>query len=403
MRVYITTQVIQRELDSRLLLAAHLTALGHTVSFGPRPALHVHWRIHGSGVYVLSNAARKWFTSQPESAALRFVILDEEALLLDDAELFTATRLDPDLVRRSVRNFCWGPHHHDVVLAAVPDSADALCITGNPRVELLEPRFHTIYRQESETIRARYGERYVLVNSNIGEQTSDTWAVELRSHLKELARRLAAHRPDITVVFRPHPSDLSTTRIDTEGLPNLVVTCEGPIAPWLVGATAVFHNSCTTGIEARIMERPVFAYRPTTDPQYGALANVVSITVRSLEEACARLDEVAAGRVPEHPDLAPLDQFIVRPGSTEPARLIAEEISSIDLPADALGYDRPGALERLRARWRGAPAKPWNRIPLRRQLPAIRSRYALIASAAGLDHEVTIRSPQPSLIDVTPG
>ena len=403
MRVYVTTQVIQRELDSRLLLSAHLTALGHTVSFGPRPALLAHWRTHGRGVYVLSNAARKQFLSQPESEDLRFVILDEEVLMIDDVKEFVATRLDPDLARRSVRNFCWGPEHHDIALAAVPESAESLRITGNPRFELLEPRFHTIYLKESEAIRSRYGQHYVLVNSNLGELSGVPWDVRMRSHLKELARRLAAHRPDITVVFRPHPSDLAQTRLDSTGLPNLVVASEGSIASWLVGATAVFHNSCTTGVEARIMERPVFAFRPVPDPGYGELANALSVTVRSVEEACSSLDRVLAGDVPEHPGLAPLDRFVVRPGSGEPSRRIAEEIAGLTLPEGSGGYPRPGPLERLRIRWQGPPAKAWNRIPLRAHLPTIRARYALIAAAAGLDHAVTIRAPQPSLIDVTPG
>jgi hypothetical protein len=401
-RVYITTQVIQRELDSRLLLAAHLTKLGHTVSLGPRPALRVHRALHGPGVYVLSNASRKSFIERGDTAGLAFVILDEEALLLDDAGEFAATRVDVDVARTSVRYFCWGPHHQEVVLAAAPESAPSLRITGNPRFELLEPRFRAIYREESEAIRDRYGQHYVLVNSNIHESDEAPWLVEMRAWLKELACRLAAHRPDVTVVFRPHPADLTHAQVDDGGLPNLTVTCEGPIAPWLVGATAVFHNSCTTAIEGRIMQRPVFAFRPMEDPQYGSLANAVSVTVRTLDEACAALDAVLADDVPVHPDLAPLDRYVVRPGSGEPSRRIAEEISGIEISDDVAGTQRSGPFERLRTRWRGAPAKPWNRIPLRAQLPAIRKRYALIAAAAGLDHAVTIKAPQPALLDVTP-
>ena len=402
MRVYITTQVIQRELDSRLLLAAHLTALGHTVSFGTRPALHAHWRIHGPGVYVLSNAARKWFSSQPESAGLVFVVLDEEALLIDDAEQFVRDRLDSDLARRCVRMFCWGPHHQDVVVGALPEISAAMRLTGNPRFELLEPRFHTIYRNETEAIHTRYGRTYVLVNSNIHEHEMEPWKTAMRGHLKDLARGLAAHRPDVTVVFRPHPSDLDEAKLDRTALPNLIVSAEGAIAPWLVGASAVFHNSCTTAIEARVMERPVFAFRPIADRGYGTLPNSLSVTLRTIPEACSALDAVLAGKVPEHPDLTPLDRFLVRPGSEEPSRRIAEEIAGLAVPEAADGPERPGPIERLRIRWKGAAAKPWNRIPLRDRLPAISERYASIATAAGLGHAVSIRAPQPNLIDVAP-
>jgi len=112
---------------------------------------------------------------------------------------------------------------------------------------------------------------------------------------------------------------------------------------------------------------------------------------------------VLAGDVPEHPDLAPLDRYLVRPGSGEPSRRIAEELAGLTVPETSEGPDRPGPVERLRIRWKGPPAKPWNRIALRARLPAIRARYALIATAAGLDHAVTIRAPQPSLIEITPG
>jgi hypothetical protein len=402
LRIYITSQIIQRELDSRLLLSAHLTALGHTVSFGPRPALLAHRAVHGPGVYVLSNASRKGFINNGETDGLAFVILDEEALLLDDTEEFVTTRLDPELTRRSALNFCWGPRQFEAVLATVPESASALRVTGNPRFELLEPRFHEVYRSEYEEIQSRIGRSYVLINSNILESEQDPWLADMRSHLKDLARGLAAHRPDITIVFRPHPSDRAEARVDRSGLPNLAVTSEGPIAAWLAGAAAVFHNSCTTGIEARVMAKPVFSYRPTPDRQYGALPNSLSVTVRSFEEACEALDRVLAGDIPEHPDLTPLDRYVVRPGSGEPSRRIAEEIDRLSIPTGAAGPVRPGPIERLRVRWKGAPAKPWNRIALRERLPAIRDRYMLIARAAGLDHAVTIRAPQPSLIDIAP-
>lgn len=359
--------------------------------------------MHGPGVYVLSNAAPKGFLRDGKTDGLVFAVLDEEALLIDDEELFVAERLDTDVLSASERYFCWGPHQRDVVTAAFPDLTAQPLVTGNPRLELLEPRFHALYADELSDIRRQYGSQYVLINSNLLESDDDPWRSRMRELLMALARALAAHRTDVTVVFRPHPADLAECSLDTTGLPNLVVSSEGPIAPWLAGASAVFHNSCTTAIEARIMERPVFAYRPLADVNYGALPNALSVTVRSVEEACAALDAVLAGDVPEHPDLTPLDRYLVRPGSGEPSRRIADALAGLTVPVTSEGPDRPGPVERLRIRWKGPPAKPWNRIALRARLPAIRARYALIATAAGLDHAVTIRAPQPSLIEITPG
>ncbi|MCI0579481.1 MAG: hypothetical protein L0331_25180 [Chloroflexi bacterium] len=71
---------------------------------------------------------------------------------------------------------------------------------------------------------------------------------------------------------------------------------EGNVAPWLMAAEAVVHNSCTTGVEGYLLDRPVVAYRPVSSEQFDMyLPNALSYQVFAVEELCDVLRTHVAG------------------------------------------------------------------------------------------------------------
>src|SRR5262249_55440918 len=142
---------------------------------------------------------------------------------------------------------------------------------------------------EAQRLREQHG-RYVLVNTNfdlVNHLDGPDWMIRsLRKRrwtdpardLPVLERwgsyrramfaaflggipRLHAALPEMTIVIRPHPSEnpVPWTALE-DSLPGVVVAeARTAVAPWILGAEAVLHNSCTTAVEAFVLDRPAIA------------------------------------------------------------------------------------------------------------------------------------------------
>jgi hypothetical protein len=110
--------------------------------------------------------------------------------------------------------------------------------------------------------------------------------------------------------------------------------------PWLLGARAMIHNSCTTGVEAAAMGVPAIAYRPLVAEGLDlVLPNAVSRQVFDEESLIAALRETLAGDGGSNG------------GAGDRRGLLAEHIAALDGPlaaeriADILvAIDAAGAL-----------------------------------------------------------
>ena len=83
--------------------------------------------------------------------------------------------------------------------------------------------------------------------------------------IPELARAIAP----ANLVVRPHPSENPATwSAAAQGLGNVHVVHEGPIAPWLMAASALVQNGCTSAVEAAILGTPAISYRPVKSAEF---------------------------------------------------------------------------------------------------------------------------------------
>lgn len=313
MRVYLPIQIVQRELDERLLIAAHLVARGHEIILGPRPGLLAQRRLLGAGgVYVLSNATRKGFVSSGTVDDLALVALDEEALITDE-ERFVEARVDKEMLERCSVYLCWGERQRDLVLAGFPDSAAKLRVVGNPRLELLRPRFRDLYTEDVAAIRASVGGRFILFNATSGLDALRSTGAP--SDFLAAARAAAQSLPHSIIVLRPHPASGDLPPHPDPQQPNLMFVNIGSIAPWLLAADAVVHPGCTTAIEARLLDRPVIRMAARGNLHHSTqLADAVSEVVESPAVLIDLLREVQSGRTIPQPSLALLNRVCPRFG-----------------------------------------------------------------------------------------
>jgi hypothetical protein len=171
-------------------------------------------------------------------------------------------------------------------------------VTGNPRFDLLQPDLRELYQPAAKNYQSEYG-RYILVNTNFTLanpfdeaiiETDDgnkiTYQDDLWNQFVSAIQSLANDLEKNTYVIRPHPSeDHDWYRNEFQPYENVVVRHEGDVRSWIYGATAVIHNSCTTGIESALMNTPVFSYRPIQDEDHDLeLPNIVSDEVVEYSE-----------------------------------------------------------------------------------------------------------------------
>jgi hypothetical protein len=121
----------------------------------------------------------------------------------------------------------------------------------------------------------------------------------LFQHFRALVPVLADAFPRHNIVVRPHPSEGHEVWRDAAGdHDNVHVLNEKSVIPWLIAASALVHNGCTTAVEAAVLGMPAVAYRPLTaeglDP---ALPNSLSYEAFDRDELLWKLRAILAGEL----------------------------------------------------------------------------------------------------------
>ena len=316
-----------RELDAKLLLACVAAERGFPVIVGSR--IHMHRAIAHlpRGIYLAKDVRR------PSRRMFRIlgnlghaiVACDEEGLVIITPELYHRRRVDAATLAMVELCLAWGRQSAELIRTAPGYGGVEIATVGNPRIDLLRPELRPLLEPEAQALRARFGD-FVLVNTNFGrlnhfnpelsltpsapgeacrrnlepdDPPLEVWRYrEAVMHaMTAMVPALARALPRTRIVVRPHPSENHDRwRRAGEGFANVAVTHEGPIASWLMAAAAVVHNGCTTGIEGRLLGRPVFACHPTGVTGPGRdLPNRLSEEVHGLDELIGRLEATLAG------------------------------------------------------------------------------------------------------------
>lgn len=360
--IHLPIETKSREFDARCLIALECLRAGADVVIGPAEAFPFDCP-HA----VLLKSAAGFELDRIEATRRRgalCAVLDEEGIVhthntKEHALRYAQTTLDA--VDRVLLN---GPHELDVLREHYRLPEAKCAVTGNPRFDFYKPALAEYFAPQAQALRARFGD-YLLITSRFGEvnPARQVGYLDFLKHTRELNldadipifERFFAHSqrlfadflalvpelgrafPERRIVVRPHPSERHQTWIDAAaGLQNVHVLAEGAIGPWLHGASAVVHNGCTTGLEAFLMGRPVFAYTPRERSEFDLdLPNDVSVRCDSVPEllACLRRclaapgDQCAEGG--QGSRLAIAQQHLANAGDTYAYEAIAAELLAL--------------------------------------------------------------------------
>lgn len=294
-----------RELDPKLLLACVAARRGFTCIIGSHRKIDLSIASLPRSLYLC-----KSFTARNlamfrimHKLGHRIVSWDEEALVHLPADMYFSRRLSPASLKYVSHLFAWGEDNASLWRRYPQMPRDKpIHITGNPRGDLLRPDIRGVYQRDAERLRDRYG-NFVLVNTNFNHVNaffahqnlfgpvkladgsasmgkaakgmSEAFAEALRAHkqalfehFKAIIPALDAAFPDCTVIVRPHPTENPQAYRDVAAhCERVQVVSEGNVVPWLMAATALLHNGCTTAVEAYSIGTPAISYRPCVDEE----------------------------------------------------------------------------------------------------------------------------------------
>lgn len=387
-----------REFHAKLLLAAVAAEAGWDVLLGEQNAILAQLPVLQRGIYLDKSIAptKTAHFRRLRAAGHRIVAWCEEGLVYRDRDAYLRERISLDSLAEVDRFFCWGEVQREDVLSKVNGDGEKLVLAGNPRFDLLRPGCRDLFAAEAAELNRAHGD-YILINTNFARYNhfngpdflidvlrqrgtlttaeQEAFYTRWRDFLGELFHGFAEAMPalskafpDRTIVLRPHPSENHPRWAEmTRDLPNVRVIYQGNVVPWLMASPVLVHNSCTTGLESFLLDKPALAFRPATSETYDSyLPNAVSRPVWSADELIEAVrDALAAGHVAKD---AQADNVAARYYAARDGALAAERVVGAldDVPSPE---DRPSPpMARLKAR--AAPLRDLARRVLRPQQSA---------------------------------
>ena len=297
MNIYVKIEILDRELEGRLLLALVAAERGHDVLLGTMSALLSHRFWLAPGIYhdksVTPKPAKIELHGRLREAGFAVTSQDEEhGLSESDYAPFVRRRFSDRTLAQASRVLTWGPHDTAALLDHHPAHASVFTMTGSPRVDVWRPEMAAV-QQRGPLPGIDPSRPYVLFSTSaLPFQPNPFWRVIADARVSQFpgtdderewmhyekyavayayvarlvrgVRMAAARLPDVQLVIRPHPTAVVEAWHAVLGpVPeNVHVVREGGSGRWIAGATAVVHNGSTTGVEAAARGVPVVSFQP---------------------------------------------------------------------------------------------------------------------------------------------
>jgi surface carbohydrate biosynthesis protein len=325
------------------------------------------------GVVIEMNMTNSERVNRYLSHGWRVCAWDEEGLIYNDRDEYAHRRLNEEAIKEHDLIFLWGENQRKDVLHYIHGIENKLILTGNPRFDMLRPDLREFYSPDAASLKRKFG-RYILLVTTFGdvnhyfgkdytlhilrdagkintkEQELDQIAREEHQVLKmrafiDMVPVVSAHFPDHKIIIRPHPSEnFDTWRSVAQDLPNAMMIHEGDPVPWMLGAEAVIHNSCTTGVQAYLLGRPVIAYMPVRSDKYDQyLPNAVSYRAEDIDQLITLIKELTSNTSPidlmmDHEKWPVIQEYIESLEGPWASDRIMDALEKLDIPAQALEF-----------------------------------------------------------------
>ena len=304
--LYIPVEVKVRELDAKLLLSYYAALHGHRVVIGEHRMVELAALHYPNGVFFSKgypNRFRNRIVTTAVNRGHQVVELDEEGLIIHDRMEYLHDRMRADVLQMISQQYCWGSQQKDIITQGLKRKKKNCFITGNPRFDLLRQKFRPLYDKEVARLQQKYGPfilintRFSRYNSIVGKKTNDEHAKYIKSlfdHFIVMIEHVAKQFPNTNIIIRPHPGEnLNTYKKLFSSYENVHVIHEGNIVKWLIAASVIIHNGCTSSIEAFLLKKPIISFIPITSKTFDVhLPNSLGIKATNHEDIIELLKNI---------------------------------------------------------------------------------------------------------------
>lgn len=361
--IYLPIEYKSREFDGKLALTAKLIETGLNVVIGQQWAMYNNLGVVPPGVVLFKshNKIHHAAMNLARRAGHIVLALEEESLALISEESIArncpaSTYAEVDYILTT------GDLEKKVHIAAGCDPAK-LIVTGNPRVDVLKPKYRLLFEESIADLQSKYG-HFILINTNFGIKNSkwgsvdavrsievnagslnlnDPESVKKFDHMVEWEEqnsramfeaisRLSQAFKDRTFIVRPHPSEsLAKIVEEYKNLKNVKVIHEGSHVPWTLATELLIHTSCTTGLEAAIAGKRAnsmvtlesWASKAFLSNQVNPVFNTVDSLVEDVEATLRGKGGIAM------PDLSQFQNYIRNISSTSSVDTITDFVKKL--------------------------------------------------------------------------
>ena len=311
---YLTCELVGRDLDSRLLIAAHLLKRGVSCIVGQQWGMMANVGASPKGVFLFKTANRVQGVNAVacNQCGHQVVMSDEEVLSMNNADL-VLRGTDLSAVQAAHLFLALDERHKSVIQSVAPVRCE---VVGNARIDLLLT-YPQIYRAEADQIKANgpyilfntgftlinslWGPPEVAVGAMLNSLGMDPQQPEAAAFAREALDFECANRDAMLeilrwaygrfnrrIVVRPHPAENAATWAEIAGVEMFSKT--SPV-PWLLGTDLLVHTSSTTGLEGALLGTPCLNLVPVQNPAYAGSfhTQTVNYTTASVDEAKAAM------------------------------------------------------------------------------------------------------------------
>ena len=312
--IIIPIEIFVREFESRLLLTLKLAKYGYKVIIGSTTQIRHYTYDLPKGIILEKCISIQKQTRLKRLAKLgnKITVIDEEGLGIDNfTEHYLNERVPQKTIAMTEKYFTWGKNETKFLRNKHPQFKHKIITTGNIRVDLWKERYGNYFEEVVARIKKKHGD-YILISSSFSLE--HIMGDEYLNHIdnifedygigskilneanigyykefnafKNLIITLPKLIPETQFILRPHPSENPKHWNNlVQNSNNVQVIYEDSISPWIIASKAVIHSSCTSGIEAFLMRKPVISYIPKTDSsRLNIIGNKVSYKCKNVNQ-----------------------------------------------------------------------------------------------------------------------
>jgi len=309
--VTIPVEIKRRELVGKSWLAYNLLLKGHAVVIGPPYEILTHLRRLQPAIHIEHNRIGKHAQTLEDrnTTGTKSISLPTEGAVTSKGLYHPDTA---EFLQHVHAFLAWGPAQASELREQTP-YPERVIAAGNPRFDIHNSRFRSVYDTLGKSKRDDMG-RYVLINTNF-TRANHVWPGALhkfgqgidpdRVDIEQLlisgmceAAQTIAEQTELQVILRPHPNEARDVYDAVAARhEQIAVDDSGDVFAWICGASCVIHNSCTTGVQAAMVDTPVIAYTPPGSEHFEVeIANAVSRRATTPEKVVRLVQEVLVGK-----------------------------------------------------------------------------------------------------------